>query len=112
MVDHERTLQNEYKDNTMKTKLFLTGFGGIFGTLRIDEKSFHKNLLGFTPFWDYKPTNGIHADRPGVYTSDEISNLSTIDKVHLKCKVIDGFVVNGMRQSKLLGFLLNKSAGS
>ena len=41
--------------------------------------------MGFSPYWGFKPTNAIHADSPGGYTSDEILNLSTIDKIHLKC---------------------------
>ena len=40
MGDHKRTLQIEYDDITMKTKLILTRFGGNFGTLRFDDKSF------------------------------------------------------------------------
>ena len=60
--DHEGTLQIEYDDISVKTKLTLTRFGSIFGTLRFDEKSFFNKLLGFTPYWDYKPTNAIHAD--------------------------------------------------
>ena len=40
MGDHEGTLEIEYEDNSMKTKLFFTRFGLIFGTLRFDEKYF------------------------------------------------------------------------
>ena len=42
------------------------------------------NFLGFTPCWDYKLTNAFHSDSPGVYTSEKILNLSTIDRIHLK----------------------------
>ena len=38
--DHEGIIKNDYDDNTMKTKPFLTRFGLTFGTLRFDEKSF------------------------------------------------------------------------
>ena len=38
--DHEGTLQINYDDITMKTKLFVTRFGSTFGTLRFDKKSF------------------------------------------------------------------------
>ena len=38
--DHEGNLQNEYDDLNTETKLNLTRFGSIFGTLRFDEKSF------------------------------------------------------------------------
>ena len=34
------------------------------------KKNF-KASLGFTPYWDYKPTNAIHADSPAVYTSEK-----------------------------------------
>ena len=68
----------------MKTKLILTRFGSTFGTLRFDERSFFSTLLGFTPYWDHKPTNAIHADSSGVYTSDKNLYLSTLDKILLK----------------------------
>ena len=72
---------------------------------------FSNTFLGFTPYWDYKPTNAIHADSPGVYTSDENSNLITIDKIHLRCDVIDGSVVNGLRQLILFSYVLDKPSG-
>ena len=52
-----------------------------------------------------KPTNAFHADSSGVYTSDKNLNLSTIDKNHIKCDVIDSSILNGLRQPILL-FLL------
>ena len=110
--DHEGTLQIEYDDLNKKVKLILTRFGNSFGTLRFDEKSFFHTLLGFTPFWDYKPTNAIHADAPGVYTSDKvILNLNTINKIHLKCDIIDGSIQDGVRQPILYSFVLDKPAG-
>ena len=51
MGDHGGTLQIEYDDISMKTKIVLTRFGGISGTLRFDGQSFLRNLLGFTPCW-------------------------------------------------------------
>ena len=78
--------------------------------LRFDEKSVFNILLGFTLFWDYTPTNAIHAESPGVYTSDKSLNWSTIDKTPLNCHVIDGYLVNGIRQPKLFGFILDKTA--
>ena len=60
-------------------------------------------MLGFTPYWDYKP--------PGVYTSDKILNLNTVKKIHLKCDVIDGSVVDGVRQPILYSFVLDKKPG-
>ena len=71
MGDHEGILKVEYDDISMKTKLHLTRFASTFGTLRFDERSFFNDLFGFTPFSDYKPTNTIHADNPGVHTSEK-----------------------------------------
>ena len=110
--DPEGTLQIEYDNLNKKVKLILTRFGGTFGTLRFGEKSFFHTLFGFTPYWDYKPTNAIHADAPGVYTSDKIIlNLNTIDKIHLKCDCIDGSVQDGVRQPILFTFVLDKPSG-
>ena len=101
--DHENTLQIEYDELNKRVKLILTRFGDTFGTLKFDDKSFFHTLLGFTPYWDYKP---------GVYSSDKvILNLNTINKIHLKCDAIDGSVVNGIRQPILYSFVLDKPAG-
>ena len=104
-------MKNEYDDITKKTKLILTRFGSTFGTLRFDEKWFFNTLLGFLPFWDYKPTYANHADSPGVYTSDKFLNLNTKNKIHLKGDVIDGSVVNGLRQPIILCSILDKPSG-
>ena len=112
MGNNEGTLKTKYDDFSMETKLILIRFGGNFGTLRFDEKSFYNTLLRLTLYWDYKPNNAVHADSPGVYTSDKNLNLSTIDKIHLKCDVFDGSVVNGRREPILFSFVLNKPAGN
>ena len=110
--DHEGTLQIEYDNLSKKVKLILTRFGDTFGTLKFDKKSFFHTLFGFTPCWNYKPTNAIHADAPGVYTSDKIIlKLNTIDKIHLKCDNIDGSVQDGVRQPILFSFVLDKPSG-
>ena len=75
MCDHEGTLQFKYEDKRIKIKLCLTRFDGTFRTLRFIEKSSLNTLLGFTPYWDNKPTNAFHADSPSVYTSEKIENL-------------------------------------
>ena len=94
----------------MKTKIGLKDIGGekmfALGTLMFDERSFFHSLLGFTPYWDYKPTISS-----GAYTSDKILNLSTTKKIHLKCDIIDGSVVNGLRQPILYSFVLNSLPG-
>ena len=115
MGDRDGTLQIENDDNddddSVKTKLISTRFGSTFGTLRFDKKSFFHTLLGFAPYWDYKPTNPIHADSPGVYTNDKFSNLNAIIKNHLKCDVVDGSLVNRLRQPILFSFILDKPPG-
>ena len=104
---HMETIQIEYDDISMKTKIILKYIGGlgrfVLGTLRFDERSFFLTLLGFTPYWDYKP--------PGVYTSDKILNLNTVNKIHLNCDVIDGSVNDGVRQLILYSFVLDIKPG-
>ena len=104
---HSDIIEIEYDDISMKTKIILIykdlrkTFG--LGTLRFDKKSFFHTLLGHDPYWDYKA--------PGVYTSDKILNLSTVNKIHLKCDVIDGSLVEGIRQPILYSFVLDKPSG-
>ena len=110
--DHEGTLQIEHDYLNKKVKLILTRFGETFGTLGFDKKTFFYTLLGFTPYWDCKPTNDIHADALGVYTSDEIVlNIITINKIHLNCDCIDGSIQDGVRQPILFSFVLDKPSG-
>ena len=110
--DHKGNLQIEYDEINKKVKLILTSFANSFGTLRFDNKSFFHTLLVFDPYWDYKPTNAIHADFPGVYTNDnDILNLNTINKIHLKCDCIDGSIQDGVRQPILFSFVLDKPCG-
>ena len=61
--------------------------------------------------WDLTPTNGIHADSPGVKNSVKILNLKTIVKIRSKYGVIDGSVVNGIRKPVLFKISLNEPAG-
>ena len=68
--------------------------------VRFDEKSFFNTVLGFTPGWDYKHYN--------EYISQKILNLGNTNKTHLNCDVIDGSVVNGIREPKFFSFVLNK----
>ena len=90
----------QYDDITMKTKLIVRD--GIIAK-RFDEKSFFNTVLGFTPGWDYKHYN--------KYTSQKVVNLGSTNKIHLKCDVIDGSVVNGLRQPILYSFVLDKKPG-
>ena len=88
----------EYDDITMKTKLVVRP--GIIA-MRFDGKSFFNTILGFTSGWDYKHNN--------EYNSQKFVNLKSTNKVHLKCDVIDGSVVNGLRQPILFSFVLDKT---
>ena len=89
----------------------MTRFGSKAGTLRFIEKSFFHTSLKFTPYCDYKSTNAFHADFPGVYTIDELLNLSTTEKIHFKTNVIDGSVVDSLRQPILFSFVLDIPSG-
>ena len=55
----------------LKNYLNLNRFGLTFGTLRFDKKSFFHTIVKFEPYWDYKPTNAVYSDSPGVYTSEK-----------------------------------------
>ena len=84
----------------------------VLGKLRFDKQSFFHTSLGFSPYWDYKHNNSNHVFIPGVYPSYKIIlNLNTIDKIHLKCDVVDGSIINGVRQPILYSFVLEKPSG-
>ena len=87
-------------DITRKTKLVVRS--GIIA-IRFDENSFFSTILGFIPGWDYKHYN--------QYLGEKIVNLNGTNKIHLKCDVIDGSVVNGIRQPILYSFVLDKPSG-
>ena len=90
----------EYDDITMKTKMVVR-YGVI--AIRFDEKSFFSTVLGFIPGWDYKHYN--------KNTSQKIGNLGSTNKIHFKCDVIDGSVVDGIRQLIWFSFVLDKLPG-
>ena len=113
---HEVTIELEYDDITKRATIVLKFKDEkekfALGTLRFDKQSFFHTLLGFSPYWDYKPNNSNHVLIPVVYPSDKIIlNLNTIDKIHLKCDAINGSVVDGIRQPILFSFVLDKPPG-
>ena len=113
---HQETIQLEYDDISIRTTIVLKfkneKMKFALVTLRFDKQSFFHTLLGFSPYWDYKPNNSSHVLIPGVYPSDKsILNLNTIDKIHLKCDCIDGSIQNGVRQPILFTFVLDKPSG-
>ena len=90
----------ECDNNTMKTKLIIVY---EINALRFDDKSFFNTILGSPPYWDYKSHN--------EYVAEKFTKSSTIDKIHLKCDVIDGSVQSGLRQPLLFSFVLDKKPG-
>ena len=84
----------------MKTKLVVKS--GIIAITFV-EKSFFSTFLGFTPGCDYKHYN--------KYTSQKVVNLGSTNIKHLKADIIDGSVVNGIRQQILFSFVLTKPSG-
>ena len=113
---HQETIQLEYDDISMRATIVLKFKNEkntfALGTLRFDKQSFFHTLIGFSPYWDYKPSNSNHVLIPGVYPSDKIiSNLNTIDKIHLKCDCVDGSIQDGVRQPILFSFVLDKPSG-
>ena len=60
-------------------------------------------ILGFPPYWDYKSHN--------EYVAEKITNLGTLDKIYLKCDVIDGSIQNSLRQPILYSFVLDEKPG-
>ena len=71
----------------MKAKLVVRP--GII-LIRFVEKTFFSSILGFDHGWEYK-----HYDK---YISQKFVNLTTKNKINLQCDVIDGSVVNSLRQ--------------
>ena len=82
--DPSHSINIEVDDITMKTKLVVRS---SIVAIRFDEKSFFSTILGFNAHWDYKHYS--------EYISQKNINLSTVNKIYLKCDVIDGSVVDG-----------------
>ena len=89
--------QAKYDNITMKTNLITDKI------LRFDINSFFNSLLGFKAYWDCK----INKE----YIRQKVTDLSTIDIIHLKADCIDGSVLNGIKKPILYSFVLNKPPG-
>ena len=98
-------LQHEYPESSIEiaiefdeisTKTKLVANSGIIA-LKFDEQSFFSTVVGFTSGWDYK-----HYIK---YTSQKFVNLGNTIKIHLKSVVIDGSVIDGLRQPVLYSFV-------
>ena len=96
----KKSIAIDFDHITMKNKLVVRP--GIIA-IKFNENSFCCTVLGFNHGWDYK-----HYIE---YISQNIAYLSTTNKLHLKCDVIDGSVVNGIQKTILFRFILDKPAG-
>ena len=85
----------------MQSKIILNRFGKKLVGPSFDGKTFFNNFLGFAPYWDQKLYH--------TYTGEKVINLSTPDKIVLKCDVFDGSLVNVSGQHILYCFLSEKS---
>ena len=66
-------------------------------------------ILSCRSFRDNKYTNAFHGDRPGVYTSEKVINLGTINKTHLKYGFFNGSIVDGGRKPSFFSFVLDET---
>ena len=90
---YNNSVDIEYDDITMQTKLVVRP-GNV--AIRFEEISVFSCILGFISGWDYKHYN--------KYISQKSVNLSSTNRIHLKCDVIDGSVIDGSKQPFLYGF--------
>ena len=97
---HSNVIVIEFDDITRKTKFVVKS--GIIA-ISFDENSFFSTILGFTSGRDYKQYN--------ENISQKILNLSSTNKIHLKCDVIDGSIQDEIRQPILFSFVLDKTSG-
>ena len=79
-------------------------------TLIFTNKSFFYTMLGCTQSHSYPldDIDGFYQLIPGSYKSEKPIDITSIDKVHLKCDSIEGSLMNGVRQPILYSFALDK----
>ena len=82
-------------------------------TLIFTKRSFFYTILGFRqshsgPLGDFDGYIQITQD---TYKSDRPINVTAIDQAHLKCKCIDGSIVDGCKQPILFWFGLSSLPG-
>ena len=117
VVDLNKTLKNILPNNVKidiniderKYKIDLK----INQTLIFRNNSFFYTILGFTQSHSYPldDIEGFYQLIAGSYKSDKPINITGIDKVHLKCNVVDGSIVNGIREPILYSFALDQPPG-
>ena len=117
VVDLNKTLKNILPNNvkidiTIDERKYKTDLK-INQTLIFTNKSFFYTILGFTQSHSYPldDLEGFYQLIAGSYKSDKPINITGIDKVHLKCNVVDGSIVNGIREPILYSFALDQPPG-
>ena len=117
VVDLNKTLKNILHDNlkinvSIDERKYKTDLK-INQTLIFTNKSFFYTILGFTQSHSYPldDIEGFYQLIPGSYKSDKPINITGIDKVPLKCNVVDGSIVNGVREHILYLFELDQPPG-
>ena len=82
-------------------------------TLIFTEKSFFYTILGFTRSRSYPldDIDGFHQLIAGSYKSDKPIKNTGVDRIHLKCDCIQGFIVNCIREPILYSFALSSPPG-
>ena len=115
--DINNTLKNILPDNVEKSvtideKKYKTNLK-INQTLKFTKRSFFCTILQFTQSYSgpLGDLDGYIQLIPGTYKSDRPINITSIDKVHLKCDCIDGSIVNGTREPILFSFALSSPPG-
>ena len=82
-------------------------------TLIFTEKSFFYTILGFTQSRSYPldDIDGFYQIIAGSYKSDKPTNITGIEKIHLKGDCIQSSIVNGIREPILYSFALSSPPG-
>ena len=117
MSDLNNTLKYILPDNVKVTlsidDIRLKSNLKINQTLIFTNKSFFYTILGFTQSHSYPldDIEGFYQILPGSYEGNRPINITSIDKVHLKCDCIQGSIVNGIREPILYSFALSSPPG-
>ena len=91
-------------DNKLKSNL------KINQTLIFTKRSFLSTIIGITQSYSgpLGDLDGYIQLISGTYKSDNLININSIDKIHLKCDCMEGSIVNGVRDPTLYSFAPDK----
>ena len=109
----DNLLPNEVKVNITIDDIRLKSNLTTNRTITITKRSFFYIILGFTQSHSgpFRVMEGFVQLIPDTYKSDKPTNFLGIDKIHLNCDCIQGSIVNGIRESILFSFALDKPPG-